>query len=80
MHNPILDTKTESHNFNGFYRGVVIENLDPKEAGRIQVQVYPMFTDVGDLTTLPWAIPADPKVKYCAVLSTGGADAAVGLS
>ena len=48
-----------SEEFNGNYRGQVVNNLDPLQAGRVQVQVLPMLVNV-DSTLLPWAIPAMP--------------------
>ena len=41
------------------YRGQVMNNLDPLQAGRIQVQVLPMLAKV-EADLLPWAIPAMP--------------------
>jgi len=48
-----------SEEFNGNYRGQVVNNLDPLQTGRVQVQVLPMLVNV-DSTLLPWAIPAMP--------------------
>lgn len=45
--------------FNGFYRGIVTDNEDPLQAGRVRVRVLPMFDGVVD-THLPWAILSDP--------------------
>ena len=50
---------THSEEFNGNYRGQVVNNLDPLQTGRVQVQVLPMLVNV-DSTLLPWAIPAMP--------------------
>ena len=47
--------------FNGFYRAVVVNNVDPLKAGRVQVRVMPYFTGVPD-AVLPWAILADPMM------------------
>jgi hypothetical protein len=51
---------THSEEFNGNYRGQVVNNLDPLQAGRVQVQVLPMFVGITDSTLLPWSIPAMP--------------------
>lgn len=51
-----MDSK---HTFNGFYRGVVVDNNDPLKAGRVRVRVYPMFHHVLE-EQLPWAIMSDP--------------------
>lgn len=45
--------------FDGFYRGIVVDNDDPSKAGRVKVRVMPMFEGV-DEASLPWAIMADP--------------------
>lgn len=45
--------------FNSHYRGQVMNNLDPQQLGRIQVQVLPMLSGVAT-PLLPWAIPAGP--------------------
>jgi uncharacterized protein involved in type VI secretion and phage assembly len=42
------------------YRGLVMDNNDPSQYGRIKVQIYPMFADITDATLLPWAVPAMP--------------------
>lgn len=41
--------------FNGIYRGVVVNNVDEYANGRCQVKIYPMFDGVED-EHLPWAI------------------------
>ena len=46
-----------SEKFFGKYRGVVINNVDPEQMGRIQAQV----PDVSGGTTLGWAIPCAPS-------------------
>ena len=61
MFNPLLDTEKEEIKFTGFYRGIVVANDDPLKSGRVRVRVFPMFQDVTDIETLPWAIPADPS-------------------
>lgn len=43
--------------FNGIYRGKVVDNNDPDMLGRIKVQVYPMLADI-EAAGLPWAVPA----------------------
>lgn len=45
--------------FYGMYRGLIINNNDEYYAGRCQIQVYPMFTEMDPLL-LPWAVPAMP--------------------
>jgi hypothetical protein len=42
------------------YRGKVLSNTDPIQAGRIKIQVYPMFAGITNSVLLPWAIPANP--------------------
>ena len=40
----------------GKYRGVVLNNVDPMQQGRLQIQV----PDVGGLTPVTWAMPCVP--------------------
>lgn len=47
--------------FNGFYRGIVVNNNDPLKNGRVRVRIYPMFSGV-HADELPWAIYADPNM------------------
>jgi len=58
MYNQLVDRELTSDKFDGFYRGIVKDVSDPKESGRIRIQVFPMFAGVTD-DVLPWAIPAD---------------------
>ncbi|ASL26562.1 phage baseplate assembly protein V [Azotobacter chroococcum] len=44
------------HKFYGKYRGMVLNNLDPLQQGRLQVQV----PDVSALTPATWAMPCLP--------------------
>jgi len=45
--------------FEGIYRGIVMDNDDPDQLGRIKVKVYPMLEGV-ETDILPWATPASP--------------------
>ena len=45
-----------SERFFGKYRGVVVNNIDPQQMGRIQVQV----PDLSDGVPTTWAIPCTP--------------------
>jgi len=58
MFNRVFDLEKTTDRFDGFYRGVVEDVIDPTESGRIRIKVYPMFESV-DTNVLPWAIPAD---------------------
>ena len=59
MFNNISDRESQTFDFNGFYRGVVVENNDPKKAGRIKVNVFGVFDNI-PVDNIPWAIMADP--------------------
>lgn len=59
MYRDSIDHESFTEKFHGIYRGVVENNNDPKQAGRIQIRVMPMFANV-DVSTLPWAVYADP--------------------
>ena len=58
MFNPTRDTEKKTHTFNGFYRGIVKDVDDPLKAGRVRIQVMPLFADL-PVEHLPWAIYAD---------------------
>ena len=49
--------KTKSDSYTGIYRGVVLDNNDPSQYGRIKVNVHGVFDGI-DSTNLPWAVPA----------------------
>lgn len=46
----------EGPKYYGIYRGIVVNNIDPLNTGRINVTV----TDVGGLTPSTWAMPSVP--------------------
>lgn len=46
--------------FDSIYRGVVVDNNDPKQQCRCKIRVYPMFAEV-DIAAIPWAVPEDGK-------------------
>lgn len=48
--------------FFGNYRGVVINNQDPLQAGRCQIRIFSVYDDVPDMF-LPWAEYADPFMQ-----------------
>lgn len=41
------------------YRGIVEDNIDPKEAGRVKIRVFGVYDDI-PLDHIPWAEYADP--------------------
>ena len=45
--------------FLGIYRGIVKDNNDPLQLGRVKVQVFPMFENI-KTENLPWAICSNP--------------------
>jgi len=49
--------KIKLDSYSGFYRGIVLDNLDPSELGRIKVNIYGVFDSI-DSEYLPWATPA----------------------
>ena len=59
MNSPI-QTKDPIPSYPFNYRGVVEDDQDPLNAGRVRVRVYPMFTSL-PVATLPWAVPA-PRI------------------
>ena len=59
MFNHINDRETPNFKFDGFYRGKVVDNNDPKQAGRIKIEVFGVFDGL-NADHLPWAVMADP--------------------
>jgi len=53
------DRKTNEKSFTGNYRGVVINDLDPMEAGRVKIRVFGVHDELLE-DDIPWAIFADP--------------------
>jgi len=49
----------DNFTYTGMYRGLVLDNVDTEQKGRIKVRVYPMFESI-DSEFLPWAAPAMP--------------------
>ena len=43
--------------YTGFYRGLVLDNIDPSKFGRIKVNVLGVYKDIKS-DDLPWAVPA----------------------
>jgi hypothetical protein len=50
----------ENQDFNGFFRGTVVSNIDPSNKGRVQIYVHGIYPSVyaTDTNNLPWAEPA----------------------
>jgi hypothetical protein len=46
----------------GFYRGVVVDNADPKKYGRVKINVFGVFDGIETLH-IPWAKPAMPVFR-----------------
>lgn len=59
MYNHKNDRKQTEQKFYGNYRGIVVNDLDPMEAGRVQVRIYGIYDNVPD-EALPWALFSDP--------------------
>ena len=43
--NSLSDLLPESNKLNGFYRGVVEDNNDPKKAGRVRIRIFGLHTE-----------------------------------
>jgi len=61
MYNHSIQHEKPSTKYYGMYRGLVVDNLDPKHAGRIKVRVYGVFDDLA-VDLIPWAEYADPMM------------------
>jgi len=55
----IKTKKIKLDKYSGFYRGFVLDNLDPKKLGRIKVNIHGVFDRIPS-QHLPWATPAEP--------------------
>lgn len=42
------------------YRGVVLDNNDPEQKGRVRIRVHSVFDSNIPVAKLPWAVPAQP--------------------
>jgi len=54
-----MDIKKSTWKTSGFYRGTVVDNADPRQYGRVRVNVCGLFEGI-DTQYLPWAVPAMP--------------------
>lgn len=59
MRNHDLDNQVPDYKFYGNYRGIVEDDEDPFQAGRVKVRVFGMFDEL-PIEALPWAQYADP--------------------
>ena len=57
-----FDDDNSDLQFNGNYRGVVVDNQDPLQAGRCKIRIFSVFDDIPD-ALLPWAEYADPMMQ-----------------
>jgi len=55
-------SSVDLQNLNGFFRGVVVDNADPSQFGRIKINVFGVFNNIG-IEHLPWAVPAFPTFR-----------------
>lgn len=59
MYSHKSDRKPADMKFYGNYRGIVVDDLDPLEAGRVKIRIFGMYDNVPD-EALPWATYSDP--------------------
>ena len=55
----MMNIKKSTWKVGGFLRGIVKDNADPKQQGRVRVCVPVLFEGI-DTQYLPWAVPAMP--------------------
>jgi uncharacterized protein involved in type VI secretion and phage assembly len=55
----MMRIKKSSWKVDGFHRGIVKDNADPNQQGRVRVCVPVLFESI-DTQYLPWAVPAMP--------------------
>lgn len=53
-----MDLQKHSFKYSGFYRGLVLDNADSSQLGRIKVRVFGIFSEDIPTVKLPWAVPA----------------------
>ena len=58
MFNNINDRDQPTFNFGGIYRGEVVDNQDPQQAGRVKIEVFGVFDNM-PTSVLPWAVLCD---------------------
>lgn len=58
MYNHTIQHQKPSMSFSGIYRGIVEDNLDPKEAGRCRIRIIGVYDDL-KTDNIPWAHYAD---------------------
>ena len=59
MNDTVLEYKGGDPRYPYLYRGLVMDNNDPYQYGRLKITIYPMFRGV-ETTDLPWVKPAFP--------------------
>jgi uncharacterized protein involved in type VI secretion and phage assembly len=59
MYNHNADRQKNDFKFTGNYRGVVVDDKDPLNSGRVKIRVFGIYDNVPD-EALPWAIYSDP--------------------
>lgn len=59
MNNTILECKEGDPKYPYLYRGLVMDNNDPLQYGRLKIKIYPMFRLL-ETQYLPWVKPAFP--------------------
>lgn len=52
----VKDISSDSYDYNKVYRGIVVDNMDPKKLGRCRVRVIGVFDEL-DKDDIPWATP-----------------------
>ena len=55
----MVEFEKSSYLYESIYRGVVLDNNDPKKIGRIKVNVLGIYKDI-PTADLPWCVPLQP--------------------
>lgn len=53
-----MELSSDTFRENLFYRGLVVDNNDPNQLGRIKIRVHKFFGPNIESANLPWAVPA----------------------
>lgn len=62
MYTNDYERNTSDFAFRGNYRGIVVNNQDPKESGKCQIRIFSVYDNVPD-EMLPWAEYCDPFMQ-----------------
>lgn len=54
-----MSFKQETFDYTGIHRGVVLDNNDPRQLGRLKINVFGIYKNI-PVASIPWAVPMFP--------------------